>query len=438
MNRPLLANVLSSLVDKGFTIAATFAATLLMVRLLPRADYGIVGIVAGYGVLIQVINISLENAILRDHRDYAAHPERFLLNYFVFNLLKALAILALGLALAALLPVVYGSPHFGWAVGSLVILTLSDAFVAPLVIYASTQYQQRLVTGVNIVRFSLNLVLVGGLLIWPSLAYLFFKELAMLLVTIAAWAFVSRRYLRLNFATVSLRVSLRQHVDLRFIHSALTRQSIWFHLIGIANAFIYRADALFLSLFAPLTVVGNYSIALASANVANVVPAILGYQNTVAISSSTDERRAFQLTDMFLRASLYVGLATLLGFVLLGHFYLQIMTGEQNVSAIYQYMICIVVGLVVAKTLVSPLISYVNAKGDVRGMFLRVNLPALLFSACSYFLSARFGGATGVAAANVVNALFWVTLMIVEMKRYGYRPQLSFRTPAHDAVAPGR
>ena len=431
MNRPLLANVLSSLVDKGFNMAATFAATALTVRLLPRADYGIVGVVAGFGVLLQVLNVGLENAILRDHRDYEAHPERFLLNYLVFSLCKAAALIAVGVGLACVLPGIYQSPHFEWAVGSLVVITITDALVAPLVVYASTQYQQRVVTYVNIVRFSLNLALVAGLVRWPSLAYLLAKDAVMLLVTLAVWAFVARRYLRLNFATVSVRRDL----DIGFMYRALTQQSIWFHLVGIANAFIYRADALFLSLFAPLTVVGNYNIALSSANVANVVPAILGYQNTVAISRSSDPRQAFQLTDMFLRVSLYVGLATLFGFVVLGHFYLRLVTGETEVGAIYQYMICIAAGLVVAKTLASPLISYVNAKGDVRRIFMRVSLPSLLFTACSYYLAARLWGAPGVAGANIVNALFWVALTIVEMRRYGYRPHMLMGTLRHDAPA---
>lgn len=431
MSRPLVANVLASLVDKGFNMAATFAATALTVRLLPRADYGIVGVVAGYGVLLQVLNVALENAILRDHRDYAAHPERFLLNYLVFSVTKAAALILVGVALAGALEMIYPRPGFAWAVGSLVVVTIADALVAPLVIYASTQYRQQLVTWVNIVRFSLNLLLVAGLLLWPSLAYLLVKDVAMLFFTVAIWVFVAHRSLRLRFATVSIR----RHLDIGFMYRAMARQSIWLHLIGIANVFMYRADALFLSFYAPLTVVGNYNVALTSANVANVVPGILGYQNTVAISRITDARRTFELTGMFLRVSLYVGLATLLGFIAFGKLYLQLLTGERDVDTLYGYMLCIVTGLVIAKTLVSPLISYVNAKGDVCGMFVRVNLPALLVSACTYYLAARLWGAPGVAGANLVNALVWVALMLLEMRRYGYGLRAWAGRVTHDAPA---
>lgn len=417
MNRPLAANILSSFGDKAFTAIAILASTVLMVRLLPRGDFGVIGVVMGYGVIVQLFSLSLENIILREHREYAGNPEHFLLNFFVFNVFKALVILALGFLLASVLPELYAERGFFWAVWSMSIIVVGDILAGPLVLYASARYEQRLVTMINIGRFSLNLALLLGLFYWPSLFYLFVKDVVVTAVFVLAWYGLASKRLALNF----MRVSLRRDVDPAFIWKALTKYSLWVHMTGVSTYFVYRADAFFLSFFAPLTVVGNYNVALTSANVANIAPSILGYQNSVAISHAKDQREAFRLTDTFLRISTYVGILTLLGFLVLGDFYLQAVTGQSNVNDMYLYMMCIVASLIIAKTITSPFVAYINVKGDVRRLFVRVNLPMLLFAIVTYFLAARFLGALGLAAINIVNALFWAGLMTLEIRRLGYR-----------------
>ncbi|MBI3774796.1 MAG: hypothetical protein HY273_04455 [Gammaproteobacteria bacterium] len=417
MNRPLLLNILSSFGDKAFTAVVMLASTVLMVRLLPRSDYGVIGVVMGYGVIIQLFSLSLENAILREHRDYAGNAERFLLNFFVFNAFKALVIITLGFLLAGVLPALYAERGFFWAVCSMSTIVVGDILVGPLVLYASARYEQRLVTMINVARFSLNLILLFGLFYWPSLSYLFVKDVVVTAGFVLAWYGLAGKRLALDFT----HVSLRRDVDPAFIWKTLTKYSLWVHMTGVATNFIYRADAFFLSFFAPLAVVGNYNVALTSANVANIAPSILGYQNSVAISHAKDQSEAFRLTDAFLRISTYLGIATLLGFLVLGVFYLQMITGQSNVDDMYLYMVCIVIGLVIAKTIASPLVAYINVKGDVRRLFVRVNLPMLLFASLTYYLSARFFGAPGLAAMNIVNALVWAGLLALEIRRLGYR-----------------
>jgi O-antigen/teichoic acid export membrane protein len=234
---------------------------------------------------------------------------------------------------------------------------------------------------------------------------------------VLVWYVLASRYLALDFSKVSIRTDL----DPAFIWRTLTKYSLWVHLTGVATNFIYRADAFFLSFFAPLSVVGNYNVALTGANVANVAPSILGYQNSVAISHSTDQAEGFRLTDVFLRVSIYIGLATLCAFAILGGVYLQWVTGQPVVDDIYAYMMCIVIGLVIVKTMASPFVAYINVKADVRRLFLRVNLPALLFSAGSYYFAARYFGAMGLAVSNIVNAVAWTMLLSMEMRRLGYR-----------------
>lgn len=417
MSRKLILNIFSSFADKAFTAVALLAAMVITVRLLPRSDFGIIGVVAGYGAFFQIINLALENALLRDHRTYERNPEHFLLNFMFFNLLKVVLIVILAAALAFILPVAYREQGFIFAVLSLTAVLIADCFVSPLVIYASARYQQWLVTRVNVVRFSLNLLLLLGLFYWPTLSYLMVKDAIVMFATTCIWLVVARKGLGLDFS----KVSFTNDIDLSFVHQVLTKYSLWVHFMAVSTAFIYRADGFILSFFVPLSTLGNYNVALTSANVANIAPSILGYQNSVAISHTKDEAEASELTDTFLRISAYIGMGTLLGFVILGTLYLQFVTGEDSVNEIYRYMICIVLGLVGAKTIASPLVAYLNIKGDVRKLFLRVALPAMLFSMFSYYMAGYFWGAMGVAASNITNAIVWVTLLSCEIRRYGYR-----------------
>lgn len=417
VNRPLVSNILSSFADKGFTLLAQMAAMVITVRFLPRADYGVIGVVAGYAAFMQIINVSLDSAILRDHRSWNDSPERFLASFICFNLLKAIPLILCGGVLAAVLPVLYSRESFLWAVLSMTILAVTESIIAPLVIYASAKYQQRLVTRLNILRYSLNVLLLPGLILQPTLAYLFVKDVAVMAVLLIAWICVARRSLDLSFS----RISFRRDVDPAFILRTLTQYSLWVHLVNVTTAFIYRADAFFLSFFAPLGVVGNYNVALSSANVANVAPSLLGYQNSVALSNCRSQRDAFRLTDSFMRLSAYVGAAMLLGFSLLGIPYLQVVTGDTAVVQTYVYMLCIVTGLILVKTVASPIVAYVNVKGDVRGLFLRVMLPVLCFAALAYYVAASRFGAIGVAVSNVLIAIAWLVLLLVEIRRYGYR-----------------
>ncbi|MBB6091257.1 O-antigen/teichoic acid export membrane protein [Povalibacter uvarum] len=417
MNRALVRNVASAFLDRGFIIVAQMAAMALIVRFLPREDYGVMGVVAGFTALVQILNLSIESIILRDHRLYGTDAPRFLLNFMAFNCMKALPMAAAGMVLAWTLPGVYGQPGFLWAVLSLTVITIAECLISPLAVYASARYQQYLVTRVNVLRYSVNLILLTGLLWKPTLQYLFIKDLMVSVVVVAVWAFLARPALNLSFAGTSLR----KDVDPRFILRTLGGYSIWVHLVSVGTAIIYRIDALVLSFFAPLSVVGSYSVAKNAANVANVAPAIFGYQNSVALSHARDRTEAFRLTDGFLRLSAYVGFATLIGFLALGIPYLKAVTGDPSVTEIFTWMLCIVSGLVLVKTVASPLVAYINVSGDVRALFVRVMLPLLAIAATCYCVTAKFLGPFGLAIGNFVVALAWLGLLLLEVRRYGYR-----------------
>jgi len=420
MNRALISNIFSSFADKAFTTIAMLAATLILVRVLPRSDYGIIGIVVGYAIFVQLLSLPLENAILRDHKKYYASIEKYLLNYLAFNLLKGVVFIIIGAVLAIVLPVIYGDNGFFWAVLSMVVVIIGDSIISPFIIYASTQYKQSLVTVINMVRYSLNVLLLLGLLVLPEhvpmLSYVLVKDIVIYSIIIVIWIVAIKKYLAINFS----KLSIVKEFDPKFIWNTLSNYSLWVHLTGVVTNFIYRADTLFLSFFSSLDSVGNYNIALNTANFANIAPSILGYHNSVAISHSETSNDSLNLTNKFLRASIYLGILMIVGYLALGTMLLKTITGDDDVENIYLYMICIVSGLIAVKTFASPFVAYINIKGDVKKLFYRVNLPTLLFTAIVYLLAVQLYGAIGLAMSNIVVAIFWISLLMLEMKKYGY------------------
>ena len=67
-----------SVIEKFFVVGSQFIMLVLLVRLLPHDDYGIIGIVAGYFAFIHILNFSMESIILRDHKKYDHHIEKYI------------------------------------------------------------------------------------------------------------------------------------------------------------------------------------------------------------------------------------------------------------------------------------------------------------------------------------------------------------------------
>ena len=88
MRQKIISNIISSGVEKFFLIGVQFISSIILIRLLPREDYGIIGVVAGYYAFVNIINISMESIILRDHGNYDIDLPRIMHSFFIFNLAK--------------------------------------------------------------------------------------------------------------------------------------------------------------------------------------------------------------------------------------------------------------------------------------------------------------------------------------------------------------
>ncbi len=419
MKEKIVSNIAYSLVEKMGLILASFLTSILLIRYLPREEYGIIGIVAGYFTFAQFFNLALENIILRDHKDYGDKLPKVIYSFSVFNIAKCLLLLVFALVLCYFLPEFYHNPQFLFGILSATLVLMTDALIGPLIVLASARFEQKLVTKLNLVRLSLGLSLLIGLVFFPSLKFVFLKDFLVSLVTLAICFRLSKRYLGKS----PMNLSWRTHFDWALIKETFWGYSLWVHLVGVVTNFMYKADAFFLSFFVSLAAVGDYTIALTSANVANILPSILGFQNSVALSHFKEKHDRERVTHCFLRFNFYIALVSLLAFILLGKVYLWIMTGLWGQEHIYFYLCFIVAGLLLAKTVVSPLVAFINICGDVRSLFWRVNVPIFFVSSLSYYFSSLIWGAKGVAISNFSNALIWCLLVVIELRRY----QFSFK-----------
>lgn len=412
LRKKIISNIFSSGIEKIYIIAIQFITSILLIRLLPREDYGIIGIVVGYFAFINLINISLESIILRDHKKFDNNLNDVMQNFFAFNFLKSIFFVFIAIVLSLVLSNMYNNSGFIYAIWSITFITIADAITAPLIIYFSSKFNQKLVTKISIFRYTLNLILLTGLFVYPELWFIALKDFIVSLVYIVIWFYVSRN--KLSFTPQF------SSIDFRFIKETIFSYSLWTHLNGVVTNFIYRSDTFFLSFFVGLAIVGNYNIALNSANIANILPMIIGYQNSIAISNAKDKNQVFRTSNYFILLSLLIGLVTIIGFYALGDFYLYLITGQENNSEIFFYMMCIVTGLVIVKSFASPLNAYINIYGKVKNLFIQGMIPILIFTCLIYFYSAYYYGAKGIALANIGISFFWLLTIIYQSSQNGY------------------
>lgn len=425
MKGHIIRNILSSVVEKMVTVGSQFIVAMVLIRSLAREEYGVLGVVVGYFAFLAVMNVSLESIMIRDHANYDSDLSSYIAKFTKFNLQKSLVLTIISCSLGYSLSCFYNNFDFFFATICLLSVLIADAIVAPFIIYTSTKFKQEIVTKLNTLRAIMNLFSLIGLWFFPNLVYLAVKEVVVSGVYVGIWLYFAHRYYRIPYSFLAGFGAERDN----FVKKSLFKYSLWTHLNGVATNFIYRSDTFFLSMFIGLSTIGNYNIALNSANIANVLPMILCYQNGVALSHAKGQDEANQINSMFSRYSLYLGIFTIAPFVLFGKYYVWIMTGDfgpENTEITF-YMLCIVVGLVVVKTFAGPVVSYITIFGSVKSLVFKVSLPILFLTVFCYYISAKYFGAYGVAISNIIISILWIFLLFIEGIKSGYKIPL-FKT----------
>ena len=416
MKSKIVSNIVSALLERGVFVFGQFIVSFMMIKALDIRDYGTLGLIAGYYVFLNFFNVAVETILLRDHLMLKGKIEQTLYSLFIFNLFKALVLLILFLMFIPVLEVKATANGLIWGVLAFYFPVFADCLVSPFLIFATIQFKQKNVTYLSTCRVLISIVLTSLLFLFPDLRYLAFKEFLVNLIYVFMFLMFIRNELDLSFTKKWQEFS----VDWSYIKKSFITYASWTHCVGVVTFFIYRSDTFFLSFFVNLESIGYYNIALSSANIANVLPQLLAYQNNLVISHMKDNYDSIRMTNIFLRVSFYLGCLTILAFLFLGKSYLHLLKGDDCPAETYFNMICIVSSLVIVKTIVSPFNSYISIKGSVRSMFWNVVLPTGIATSVLYLFSSWWAGTIGIAAANLFAAIIWLILQLREMRRYQY------------------
>lgn len=406
MFKKVRANIFYSSIEKVMVILFQFLAGIMLVRLLGEQKFGIMGVAAGGLSIISLLNISWEAVIFRK---LEALGQKF----FYFNIIKSILILILAMIAGFFLSLKFSDTDYIWGMLALTLPLIYDNMASYYLLLSSLQFKQKIATVIVTIRWVLNLILMIGLFFFPTLSYVVFKEFILLVVLLSIWSHVLPRYL-------GRKVSLERmnKEDWKKLFHDFRGYIIWNHFTTVLAQMIYKIDALILSFFAPSSV-AKYSVALSAANPAAVLPGILTYQSTVT-NANADMSESVNISATFFRATFLIGVGVLAAYLLLGRFYLRLLTGKEDVEETYQYLLIIVSALLIIKTCVSSLVAYINVRGSVKNLFLKVTLPTGIIGLISYTVGSYYFGALGSSWANILIAFVWFALILRETSKLGF------------------
>jgi O-antigen/teichoic acid export membrane protein len=296
----LKTQLLGSMMQMGFQrvldFFSIFIVTTVIIRSLDRSEYGLLSIVLSYGLLFSVFNISISAVLVRDFPRIKGELSRYMNAFNLFSIMKTAVALLLTVVIGIFL---YARYHSGAMI--LVLLfssasTVAAFFTEPFITLLSVDFKQGEITRINAVTSIINVVLSCGAILIPSAVYVAGKN-----AVIAIIAFV------LPLLYVRKRYPLAWSFDFRghwqTIRSVLGSFSLWSHLMGLVTDMVYRADLLFLGwMHTSLRTMGNYNIALQMGNFSRLLPQILQYHTSLALSNrSTEKQRQEELTFLFVK-----------------------------------------------------------------------------------------------------------------------------------------
>lgn len=413
--------VLNMGVQRILDFVSLIVVTTVVVRSLSRDEYGMLSLVLSYGMLFNVLNISVSSVLIRDFIQIRTEINRYMNAFVVFSALKGVAILAASIVIGVVLHLRYENTAMLLVLG-LSCLTMMVLFLAePFAVLLSVDFRQFDLTKIALISSVLNVVLSFGAIWLPTALFVSVKNAAVGVVGAV---------LTINCAVRSfgLRPALKGARHMPIIRGSFMGFSLWAHLIGVMTDFIYRADLLILGwLNASFRTVGNYNIALQIANFSKLLPQILQYNTTLGLSRSESVETREKLTFFFLKYSFLLSCTILAGYVLFGRIVIRLVAGS-GVEEIFALGLYIIAGLCVFNTF-RPLISYGIVAHDIRECFLYAILPSGAGTLGCYVALGVRDGALGLAKANLIGGLIMAscTLAYIHLKT-GFRWRVALVT----------
>lgn len=428
MIKKFINNIYSSGIEQFIVLLSQFVSGVIIIRTLPREEYGLLGIAAGYFVFLQVLNISAESIILRDHKLYETEIEKRLKFFISFSYIKFLLFVVITCVLGGYLTYALNSYNVFLALGISLVVMSSQFLTSPFVLYQSSKLNHSTVTKITSIKVLTRLVLLIGLFYNGSLAYYFIVELFTAIFFVFIWYYNFAKRIEIGI----WRLITPTLPTFGEIKEVIFGYSLWVHLTSVISNFVYRSDTFFLSFFVGLTEIGNYNIVLNTANLVGIFPSMLGAQNSIALSNVESDREIESITKNFIKVSLYITIFTFIGICAFGYLYLDLITND-DITFMYSHLLLISLSLLIIKALGSPILALINIKGDVKSFFRNVALPLFITVVITYLISAYLWGLLGIAIANLFNSLIWIVLIVREARKLPYSTNIQLK-PKQDFI----
>lgn len=380
---------------------------ILLVRLLPRADIGIIGLVAGYLTIFRFLSITPESILFRDFPKIKNQLNEYLSAFIVFWAIRTVFILALGGVFAYILSFFYGSTVLPlYLFGAVVVLSLGY-FQSIVKETHYVDFKQKIVTKINVVLMIVQLSLVGILFFKPSLLLYLGILLFVNVSSVFVWYFILKK--NFHFSFILTKDTFNK------IKYSIKDFSLWQNLSGSVGYLIYNIDTLILAFFVSLEVIGDYTIALMIANFFFIVPQILQKSFTVGFSHIESKFIVNKALSAFLRYALLFSVLQLVLFVLFGNILVGIFT-DTHVEIIFWYSLIIITGISIFNVF-RPLNSLIAIKTSFKKAFFHVYLPSGVVAVLTYFILTFWFGAIGTAWGNILAYSLFVIFLLVYVKK---------------------
>ena len=411
-------NILGAFAEKSIVAFFQFFTAVIVMRYIPREEYGVLGVVTGYFAFLQFMNISPENILVRDYKRMQKSLPRYLSIFFTINIAKIMIFFFAFLLLAIVLCRFYHYINYIYAVTSYGIVMLSEAFASVFVLTLTVQFKQHILLKIRCLRVILLLIFSLGIPYYPSIQYVAFRDVGVSIIMIFVWWFVGKYYLNFKMFFLPIR-----RIWKIFCYSLMS-YSFWTHFIGMVTNLIYLVDTFVLSFFVPLSVIGCYNVALNLVNYfGEFFSQILNFQCGIAIARAPDSK-ALIIASVFSRGILLISAMVLFGSLFLAKPFLCLILNDANkAEEINRYFFPILAGLLLTRFLFSPATSLVTLKHPIKNFVLYVSIPVSILTMVVFFVGGYLWKAEGVAWANVVNGCIMAIFVYRFYRSYGYRIQ---------------
>jgi O-antigen/teichoic acid export membrane protein len=394
------------LLQQAINFVSLFLVTALIVRNLPRSEYGELSLVLSYGVIFNLINISVSSILLRDYPQLDQSAiSRYKNSFDIFNYFKSFLAIIITLLISW-----YFINKYNNRILIIVLLINSSAiicqyFTDPFQVFLSVSFRQNIITRIVTITSLFNMLSTLGIFYFPSIIFVVSKNLAVNVV-----AYLLMKYYFEHYFACETKISHRSSLNL--LLKNLSDFSIWTHLQGIFTDIIYRADILILGwIGTSFQILGNYNVALQLANMTKIIPQIFQYHTTLCVSNmKNNKNQQNEMIHTFLKINFMISLIIMAGYLIMGKFIISLIAKTMH-EEIFEYGLYIIGGLCIFNFL-RPLVAYAIVAHSVKQCVLYVNLPATIFALAAYVGGGIFYGVHGVLIANVAIGLMLCILTI--------------------------